>query len=224
MPDDSKPGDVPSPKMTTSPDAKTTSSAAVAKTAASTSPQTPPKPSPPVSRVEQSDRCDDALACVAMLCRMPLDKVTEMAHGLGYPKVGPAYVTDDMLVAFVMKAGNWVAKSYKDFTHFDALPPIAILYVDYSEVLDVGRTVLWLRPPAPSDAVKLSTKAAVRPGQAPVQLVRGNRVELGQGFVMDPAYWIKPEQQILTGVSIMHFAPGWFMELTQGPASKTGKS
>lgn len=220
MSDVSKPDEKSLPKTTATAEVKTNVSAIKQHAAGPLSLAT--NPSPPIARIEQTERCDDAIACVAMLCRMPLERVTELAHGLGYPKVGPAYFTDDMLAALAMKAGNWVAKNYKEFVNVETLPPIAILYVDYSEAMDVGRTVLWLRPPAPADASKLPpTQAAHRASQVPLQVVGGSRVELGPGFVIDPAHWIKPEQRVLTGVSIMHFVPGWFMELTQ--ATKPGK-
>ncbi|MEG0976338.1 MAG: hypothetical protein RSF42_16695 [Comamonas sp.] len=169
----------------------------------------------PLARVQQVERGDDALACIAMLSKLPLDKVTELAYTLGYPKFGPAYVPDDMLAALAMKAGHWVAKNYKDFTSFETLPPIAILYVDYSEQMDIGRTVLWLRPPQLTDPGTRASPVASRSKQESPRLDLGSRVDLGHGLVIDPAFWIRTEQQILTGAATLHFVPGWFMELAK---------
>lgn len=173
----------------------------------------------PLIRVQQSERGDDALACIAMLCKLPLTKVTEMAYTMGYPKFGPAYVPDDMLAALVMKGGEWVAKNYKEFESFEVLPPIAILHVDYSEELDIGRTVLWLRPPESTELSKPQPSVVTSAKQQVHQLGIGSPVELAHGLVIDPAFWIKPAQQVLTGAAILHFVPSWFMEIAMSPQS-----
>lgn len=173
----------------------------------------------PLIRVQQAERGDDALACVAMLCNLSLEKVTEIAHTMGYPKFGPAYVTDDMLAALAMKGGQWVAKNYEEFESFEALPPIAILYVDYSEEMEVGRTVLWLRPPRSTDLDKQQHSTVSSATQEVLELGIGSPVELGHGLVIDPAFWIKPAQQIISGAAILHFVPSWFMELTMSTKS-----
>ena len=184
----------------------------------------------PVTRVQQQERCDDALACIAMLSAKSLAEVVELAFSVGYPRVGPAFVSDDMLVILAMKSGGWVGKNYKPFESFAKLPPIAILYVDYSEVMDVGRTVLWLRPPKEDGASSLKSAASNKtlsiasPGnKMPASEGVGATMDLGAGYVIDPAYWITPEQQVLTGVAAVHFQAEWYMEMNLS-ATKTGKS
>ena len=170
----------------------------------------------PVPRIQQIERCDDPLACLAMLSKKSLEEVTALAHEAGFPRQGPAYIPDEMLVVLAMKSGGWVAKNYKEFTSFSQLPSIAILHVDYSEVIDLGRTVLWLKPPLPEgqQESKASTVVPINSDKPPLSSAEGTTLfDLGAGYVIDPAYWIEPEQQILTGVTPVHFQPWWYMEL-----------
>jgi len=174
----------------------------------------------PVPRIQQIERCDDPLACLAMLSNKSLAEVTALAYEAGFPRHGPAYIPDEMLVVLAMKSGGWVAKNYKEFTNFSQLPSIAILHVDYSEVIDLGRTVLWLRPPLPQGLQK-STSPTLAPINSDTPRVShssssaggASLFNLGSGYVIDPAYWIEPKQQILTGVTPVHFKPWWYMEL-----------
>lgn len=174
----------------------------------------------PVPRIQQIERCDDPLACLAMLSKKSLEEVTALAHEAGFPRQGPAYIPDEMLVVLAMKSGGWVAKNYKEFTSFSQLPSIAILHVDYSEAIDLGRTVLWLKPPLP-EGLQENKAPALAPIDSDTPLAShpsssagsASLFDLGSGYVIDPAYWIEPEQQILTGVTPVHFQPWWYMEL-----------
>ncbi len=170
----------------------------------------------PIPRIQQIERCDDPLACLAMLSNKSLEEVTALAHEAGFPRQGPAYIPDDMLVVLAMKSGGWVAKNYKEFTSFSQLPSIAILHVDYSEVIDLGRTVLWLKPPLREgqQESKASTVVPINSDKPPLSSAEDTTLfDLGSGYVIDPAYWIEPEQQILTGLTPVHFEPWWYMEL-----------
>ncbi|WP_313331285.1 hypothetical protein [Comamonas sp.] len=174
----------------------------------------------PVPRIQQTERCDDPLACLAMLSNKTLEQITALAYDAGYPRHGPAYIPDEMLVALAMKSGGWVAKIYKEFISFSQLPAIAILYVDYSEVVDLGRTVLWMRPPSavaaqhskPPVLAKINGESSLTSmTQSPSG--SASTLDLGAGFIIDPAYWITPDQQIITGITPVHFEPMWYMEL-----------
>ncbi|THJ30904.1 hypothetical protein E8K88_16665 [Lampropedia aestuarii] len=138
-------------------------------------------------RVAQAERCDDALACIAMIAGQTLQEVTAVAQVMGYPKQGPAYIPEAMIAKIAMKSAQLVVSDYKDFVSFAALPDLAFLYVDYDEQMEISRLVLWHRP-TPSKLQNLSTVS---------------------GYIIDPAYWVDPKHQITRDVS--HLAVEWYL-------------
>ena len=184
----------------------------------------------PVARIQQQERGDDPLACLAMLSSKSLAEVTELAYSVGYPRHGPAYVPDEMLVVLALKSGGWVAKNYKEFDTFNQLPSIAIVYVDYCQAIDLGRTVLWLKHPKSQGHTTSKPQALAKSSASALPMTKpanlagsSSTLDLGAGYVIDPAYWITPEQQIITGITSVHFEPMWYMELHLMNA-KTGQS
>ena len=97
----------------------------------------------PFRRTLQTERMDDAFACIAMVVHKPISEVAEAAYRLGYPKHGPAITTDTLIAKLLMELGQLVASKYLDFHTWEALPDVAIVYVDYDEQMEIGRHILW---------------------------------------------------------------------------------
>lgn len=130
----------------------------------------------PFGRIQQTERLDDTFACTAMVVRKPLTEVAEAAYRLGYPKHGPAIASETLIAKLLMELGQLVASKYLDFHTWEALPDVAIVYVDYDQDMEIGRHILWhhVRPSGKQNALS---------------------------YIIDPAHWIKPEQGVTTDLS-----------------------
>lgn len=150
----------------------------------------------PFTRVAMRERMDDSLACVATLTGKTWEDIMKMAVDMGLPEHGPCYVTEELIAKLLMRAGNLVASKYKDFDKIDLLPDVAILLVDYDEETEIGRHVVWHH-------------------------VRGTKEQTAFHYVIDPAPWIDPADQITTAVK--SYQPAAYIEVTAARAGGRGK-
>ncbi len=113
-----------------------------------TTPQTTPSGfNPFFKRVSQGDdRHADIFAVCAMLTNTSLADTFRQAETLGVPKTGPyhSFLDGDMIAKILIEHGL-VATVWKESFHFDELPDVAIAMVDYDEVAECGRCVLFHR-------------------------------------------------------------------------------
>jgi len=131
---------------------------------------------------------DDAFACIATLTAKTLDEVNQAAAAFGYPEHGPAYPTEELLAKLLMSLGGLVATKYKDFTSIAALPAVAVLFIDWDEEMEVGRTVVWHH-------------------------VKGTDAQTAFNYVIDPASWIDESKYFRTDVKSLDIS--WFIEVTR---------
>ena len=145
----------------------------------------------PFRRIQQTERMDDTFACIAMVVHKPLTEVAEAAYRMGYPRHGPALASETLIARLLMELGQLVASKYLDFHSWEALPDVAIVYVDYDQDMEIGRHILWhhVRASGPQNALS---------------------------YVIDPAHWIKPEQGATT--DLKRYKPDWYIEIR--PAGK----
>ena len=147
----------------------------------------------PFRRIAQADRMDDGFACIAMLMHKSLEEVLQHAFSLGYPRTGPAILTDEWIARLLMSLGQLVGSKYKDFHSWEALPDVALVYVEYNEDMDIGRHVLWHH-------------------------VRASGKQNALSYIIDPAHWIKPEQQVTTDYK--RYVPDWYIEVRASKPTK----
>lgn len=131
---------------------------------------------PAFTRVEQQGEADCAFACIAMIAGKTLDDVKTVAiKKFRFPAYPPRWITED-LICSLLAHYQYTATVYKEFNSFSELPPLAILLVEYVEELEMGRHVVYHRGRASHDP-----KATVQ-------------------YVIDPAYWIKPQDHVRTAL------------------------
>lgn len=70
------------------------------------------------------------LAAVGTLTAKSLEEVWAAAIKLGLPKIGQYFVTEELLAKLLMQLGGLVGTRWKEFTSFDALPSVALLWID----------------------------------------------------------------------------------------------
>ena len=177
-----------------SPQAPAPAAAAVSAAALASAPLAPAPPAirigkdftSPFRRIQQTEPLDDTFACIAMVVRKPLTEVAEAAYRLDYPKHGPALASETLIAKLLMELGQLVASKYLDFHTWEALPDVAIVYVDYDETMEIGRHILWHH-------------------------VRGSGPQNALSYVIDPAHWIKPEQGATT--DLKRYKPDWYIEI-----------
>jgi hypothetical protein len=129
---------------------------------------------PAFQRVQQSNDFDDIFACCAMLAGKTLEEVREIAiKKLNHPAHGPYFYVETQVVALLAQLG-FVGTVYKEITRMADLQDVAFLMIDYRSDMEVGRHVLFHRAKASHD-----TKTVTE-------------------YLIDPAYWIKPEEQVRT--------------------------
>lgn len=136
---------------------------------------------------------DDAFACIATLTGKSLDEVNRAAVALGYPAQGPAYPTEILMAKLLMSLGNLVATLYQEFESTAALAEVAILFIDWDEEMETGRTVVWHR-------------------------VRKTDAHPAFAYVIDPASWIPEGRHLHADIDSLTI--WWFMAIT--PASVDG--
>lgn len=153
---------------------------------------------PAFKRVQQSHDFDCAFACVAMITGKTLDEVRQIAiEKFRHPKHGPYWIGEDLISKLLVHYG-WVATIYKEGTGIASLPDLAIGMVEYSEITEVGRHVLFHRMGAAGTLKGLTE------------------------YIIDPAYWIEPSKHIRT--DIKGFPISYFIGVhPMKPAAKGGK-
>ena len=177
-----------------SPQAPAPAAAAVSAAALASAPLAPAPPAirigkdltSPFRRIQQTERLDDTFACTAMVVRKPLTEVAEAAYRLGYPKHGPAIASETLIAKLIMELGQLVASKYLDFHTWEALPDVAIVYVDYDQDMEIGRHILRHH-------------------------VRASGKQNALSSIIDPAHWIKPEQRITT--DLKRYKPDRYIEI-----------
>lgn len=143
----------------------------------------------PFKRVQMEERNDDALACIAILSGRSLAEVTALAVQAGYPKEGPAYVHQALILKILNSLGL-KGSAYEPFTSLDVLPDVAILAVDYQgDITDVSRHVVWHH-------------------------VRGTAEQQAFSYVIDPAPWVPEKLQVTTEFGHLNLVPAWYIEVT----------
>lgn len=118
---------------------------------------------PLFNRVQQLDRHDDVLAVIASLGAATLDNIRQQAEVFGLPQKGPYYsYLDGDMVAKLLTSRGLVGTVWKEAPKgFGDLPDVAIAMVDYDDVFEVGRCVLYHR--LPSDHPSKVTQYVIDP-------------------------------------------------------------
>lgn len=99
----------------------------------------------PFRVVRQATRHDCVLAAIGTLSGKTLDEVWAAAYKLGLPKTGVYFVDETLIAKLLMQLGGLTSTVWKDFTSFDALPAVCLLWVDTDpkDPDNSGRTVLF---------------------------------------------------------------------------------
>lgn len=165
-----------------------------------TTPQTTPSGfNPFFKRVSQGDdRHADIIAVCAMLTTTSLADTQRQAETLGLPKTGPyfPYLDGDRIAKILIEHGL-VATVWKESFHFDELPDVAIAMVDYDEVAECGRCVLFHR--------QRMTDGKVTP------------------YVVDPYEYSDPKLHLRVGKSeLTALTPSWHIGVHQAKPSAKG--
>lgn len=150
----------------------------------------------PFKRVQMIDRNGDSLACVATLTGKTIEEVNKAAVELGLPARGPYFVDGVMIAKLLMRLGGLVATNYKEFHSYDALPPVAILLVEYNPDTEVGMHVCWHHVKAHGDISSFS-------------------------YLIDVADWIDPKQHY--NKMLEKYQPAYYVEVSAPPAKAKAK-
>jgi hypothetical protein len=134
----------------------------------------------PFERVPMRERIDDALACIATLAGSSLDDVFEEAISAGLPRHGPYWV-DGPMIKHLLDRFGYFSIPYKAVSSLQDLPDLAILLADFDARTEIGRHVIWCR--------------------------RGSEASGRLGIVIDPATWIRPEQQVTSELTHLNLTP-----------------
>jgi hypothetical protein len=121
-----------------------------------TTPQTTPSGFNPFFKLvkQGEDRHADIFAVCAMLTNKSLSDIFRQAETLGGPKTGPYYpFLDEDRIASILIKDSLVATKWKASLHFDELSDVSIAMVDYDEVAECGRCVLFHRQRMTDDKV-----------------------------------------------------------------------
>lgn len=147
----------------------------------------------PFKRVQMEERMDDSIACIATLTGRKLEDVHTLAVQFGVPAFGPYFITETKIAALLINLGGLVASSYKDFTSFVELPEVAILLVDYDELTELGRHVIYHR-------------------------VKGAGGAKDFAYIIDPASWIDVGDHFNTALT--NYVPAYYIGVTAKPQAK----
>ena len=83
----------------------------------------------PFKIVVQETRHDDALAAVGTITGKTLAEIWTAAYKLGLPKAGQYFVSEDLIAKLLIQHGL-VSTKWKEFTSFDAINGVALLWAD----------------------------------------------------------------------------------------------
>jgi len=146
----------------------------------------------PFKRVAMQGTHDDLLACAAVLCGKDLETVKKMAVTLGMRANGPFFMDVALFRKILFNLSNLAVSDYKDFKSVAAMPDVAVLCVDYEEVNETCRHLVWHHVRAQPDVPSFS-------------------------YVIDVAPWVGAHQQMTTDLSHINLQPAWYLEITQRP-------
>jgi hypothetical protein len=125
---------------------------------------------PAFNRVAQSQDCDCAFACIAMVSNKTLADVKQAAVSqFKFPRNGLYWIGEELICKLFASFG-YVATIYKETTVIADLPDVAILMVDYDPETEIGRHVLFYRQ-------------------------RGSAGKPNLEVIIDPAPWVPIEKQ-----------------------------
>jgi hypothetical protein len=126
-----------------------------------------------------------------MIAGKELPEIRQLAiEKFGHPKFGPYWISADLIAKLLMHFG-WLGTVYKEMVDSSQLPDLAILLVEYDEETEIGRNTVFHR---------------MRPKDSKVTVE----------YVVDPAYWVDPKQQVRKDFQVLK--PAWFIGVT--PTSK----
>jgi len=151
----------------------------------------------PFKRVAMLGTHDDLLACAAVLCGKSMEEVKKMAVTLGMRANGPFFMDVALFRKILFNLSNLAVSDYKDFKSVAAMPDVAVLCVDFEDVNETCRHLVWHHVRAQPDVPSFS-------------------------YVIDVAPWVGAHQQMTTDLSHLQMQPAWYLEITQR-ASPSGK-
>ena len=146
----------------------------------------------PFKRVAMQGTHDDLLACAAVLCGKTMEEVKKMAVTLGMRANGPFFMDVALFRKILFNLSNLAVSDYKDFKSVAAMPDVAVLCVDYENVNETCRHLVWHHVRAQPDVPSFS-------------------------YVIDVAPWVGAHQQMTTDLSHLNMQPAWYLEITQRP-------
>ena len=130
---------------------------------------------PVFNRVAQSQDCDCAFACIAMIANKTIEEVKQAAvSNFKFPRHGMFWIDEDLICKLFAHYG-YVATTYKQTTSIADLPDVALLMVDYDAEKEIGRHVLFYRQ-------------------------KGSGGKPNLEVILDPGTWVEPAKQIRTDV------------------------
>jgi hypothetical protein len=147
----------------------------------------------PLQRVPMAERCDDVIAAIATLSQKSLADVHKMAAQLGVPEVGPYFIYESKIAAILINLAGLVATSYKEFSSYGELGNACILLIDYDEITEMGRHVVFVRVPGQKGSPEWS-------------------------YIIDVGNWIEPEYHYTTALN--KYKPAYFINVTPRPQAK----
>ena len=146
----------------------------------------------PFKRVAMQGTHDDLLACAAVLCNKSMEEVRKTAVTLGMRANGPFFMDVALFRKIIFNLSNLAVSDYKDFKSVAAMPDVAVLCVDYEEVNETCRHLVWHHVRAQPDVPSYS-------------------------YVIDVAPWVGAHQHMTTDLSHLGMQPAWYLEITQRP-------
>lgn len=136
------------------------------------------------TRVAQSNDFDDVFACIAMVASKTIEEVRALAiDRFGLPRHGPWWPTQDLIAGLCGHLG-WIAGPYQEATGVSDLPDCGLILLDYNPANEIGRHAVF-------EKIKPSAGAIC---------------------IIDPGYWVPPENQIQMFVKRMK-PPLWHIAL-----------
>ncbi len=147
----------------------------------------------PLKRISMEERCDDVIASIATLSQKSLTDVHKMAAQLGVPAVGPYFIFESKIAAILINLAGLVATKYKEFSSYAELGNASILLVDYDEITELGRHVVFVRVP-------------------------GQKGSPDWGYIIDVGNWIEPDGHYSTALT--KYKPAYYIDVTPRPQAK----
>ena len=140
---------------------------------------------PIFTRIEQCTDHDCGFASIATIVGKSLSEVMQVAiEKFGHPANGPYAYMDEELFAKIFAHFGFVSTVYKPMSKgLVDLPDVAIALVDYSEEMEIGRHVVFVRDQRNQKAIT--------------------------SFVIDPAYWVDKSLHIRNDFA--NLKPAWFI-------------